>query len=193
MSSRFLRHASLPLVDLQDVLNGGITKLFSHQKGETDVITEAMKNYSQHVRRDSLRACSNSTFILGSSSLDQDPHGFEFGHTKPSSIFCHLVEDDEIQWCSDKIDKVARQLFAAIDQERVMHRVGVDGEMLSFIFDEGNVLGSGFLLPAVRRLDCSTVMTTAICMLYLPRTQVEENGRTDRLKVQPRLVCIVEP
>ena len=32
-----------------------------------------------------------------------------------------LVEDDEIQWCSDKIDPVARQLFAAIDHDEVLN------------------------------------------------------------------------
>ena len=33
-----------------------------------------------------------------------------------------LVEDEEIQWCSDKIDEVARQLFAAIDHDEVLER-----------------------------------------------------------------------
>jgi len=51
MSSRFLRHASLLLVDFPSkdsltqiyrTFNGGIMKLFPHLKGETDVITEAM-------------------------------------------------------------------------------------------------------------------------------------------------------
>ena len=33
-----------------------------------------------------------------------------------------LVEEDEIEWCSNKIDEVARQLFAAIDYDEVLAR-----------------------------------------------------------------------
>lgn len=31
-----------------------------------------------------------------------------------------LVEDDEIEWCSKKIDDVAREMFAAIDVDDVL-------------------------------------------------------------------------
>ena len=33
-----------------------------------------------------------------------------------------LVGQHEVEWCSDKIDEVARQLFAAIDHDEVLKR-----------------------------------------------------------------------
>ena len=89
MSSRFLHHTSLLLVDFPSkdsltqfyrTFNGGIMKLFPHLKGETDVIAEAMielftacqKRFTQ------IRACSlnpmGSWNIRGSSSHGPRAH-----------------------------------------------------------------------------------------------------------------------
>ena len=71
LSSRFLHHASLLLVDfpardsltqIYRTFNGGIMKLFPHLKGETDIITEDMielfTSCQKHFTRKAYLSCA---------------------------------------------------------------------------------------------------------------------------------------
>ena len=148
MSSRFLRHASLLLVDFpsQDSLtqiyrtfNGGIMKLFPHLKGETDVITEAMielftacqKKFTPEMQPQYFYSPRElSRWVRGIYEavvhMDQGISREElvriWAHEALRLFSDRLVEEEEIQWCSDKIDEVARQKFAAIDHDEVLAR-----------------------------------------------------------------------
>lgn len=148
MSSRFLRHASLLLVDFPSkdsltqiyrTFNGGTMKLFPHLKGETDVITEAMielftacqKRFTQKMQPQYFYSPRElSRWVRGIYeavvNMDQGLTREElvriWAHEALRLFSDRLVEVDEIEWCSDKIDDVARQLFAAIDHDEVLER-----------------------------------------------------------------------
>ncbi|KAK1747403.1 dynein heavy chain [Skeletonema marinoi] len=234
------------LTQIYRTFNGGIMKLFPQLKGETDVITEAMieiftacqKKFTPQMQPQyfySPRELSRWVRGIYEAVVHMD-HGLTreeliriWAHEALRLFSDRLVEHDEIEWCSNKIDEIARQHFAAVDHDEVlarplfysswltkdtrrvnreelktflsarlkvfyeeeldvplvvfdqvldhvlridrvlrqpmgiashsrygiddfnedlrgvMRRVGVDGEKICFIFDEGNVLGSGFL------------------------------------------------
>ena len=148
LSSRFLRHASLLLVDFPSrdsltqiyrTFNGGIMKLFPQLKGETDVITEAMielftacqKKFTPQMQPQyfySPRELSRWVRGIYEAVVHMD-HGLTreeliriWAHEALRLFSDRLVEPDEIEWCSDKIDEVARQHFAAVDHDEVLAR-----------------------------------------------------------------------
>jgi len=148
MSSRFLRHASLLLVDFPSrdsltqiyrTFNGGIMKLFPHLKGETDVITEAMielfttcqKKFKPEMQPQyfySPRELSRwvrgvyESVVHMDQGLTREELVRIWAHEALRLFSDRLVGEDEIEWCSNKIDEVARQLFAAIDHDEVLER-----------------------------------------------------------------------
>mmetsp|Transcript_28347 Transcript_28347/g.57801 ORF Transcript_28347/g.57801 Transcript_28347/m.57801 type:complete len:2891 (+) Transcript_28347:3-8675(+) len=148
MSSRFLRHASLLLVDFPSrdsltqiyrTFNGGIMKLFPHLKGETDVITEAMielftacqKKFTSEMQPQYFYSPRElSRWVRGiyeavvhmDQGLTREELVRIWAHEALRLFSDRLVEEEEVQWCSDKIDEVARQMFAAIDHEEVLAR-----------------------------------------------------------------------
>lgn len=146
MSSRFLRHASLLLVDFPSrdsltqiyrTFNGGILKLFPQLKGETDTITEAMielftacqKQFTPEMQPQyfySPRELSRWVRGIYEAVVNID-HGLTreelvriWAHEAFRLFSDRLVEDQEIEWCSNKIDDVARQMFPAIDYDEVL-------------------------------------------------------------------------
>eukprot|EP00580_Thalassiosira_gravida_P013013 CAMPEP_0201649336 /NCGR_PEP_ID=MMETSP0493-20130528/39238_1 /ASSEMBLY_ACC=CAM_ASM_000838 /TAXON_ID=420259 /ORGANISM="Thalassiosira gravida, Strain GMp14c1" /LENGTH=1668 /DNA_ID=CAMNT_0048125185 /DNA_START=87 /DNA_END=5093 /DNA_ORIENTATION=- len=148
MSSRFLRHASLLLVDFPSrdsltqiyrTFNGGIMKLFPHLKGETDVITEAMIELFTACQK-RFKAEMQPQYFYSPRELSRWVRGIyesvvhmDQGLTREElvRIWAHealrlfsdrLVGEDEVEWCSNKIDEVAKQLFAAIDHDEVLER-----------------------------------------------------------------------
>ena len=148
LSSRFLRHASLLLVDFPSrdsltqiyrTFNGGIMKLFPQLKGETDVITEAMielftacqKKFTPQMQPQyfySPRELSRWVRGIYEAVVHMD-HGLTreeliriWAHEALRLFSDRLVEHDEIEWCSNKIDEVARQHFAAVDHDEVLAR-----------------------------------------------------------------------
>jgi dynein heavy chain 1, cytosolic len=148
MSSRFLRHASLLLVDFPSkdsltqiyrTFNGGIMKLFPHLKGETDVITEAMielftacqKRFTQAMQPQYFYSPRElSRWVRGiyeavvhmDQGLTREELVRIWAHEALRLFSDRLVGVDEVEWCSEKIDDVARELFAAIDHDAVLER-----------------------------------------------------------------------
>ncbi len=148
LSSRFLRHASLLLVDFPSrdsltqiyrTFNGGIMKLFPQLKGETDVITEAMielftacqKKFTPQMQPQyfySPRELSRWVRGIYEAVVHMD-HGLTreeliriWAHEALRLFSDRLVEPDEIEWCSNKIDDIAKQFFAAVDHDDVLAR-----------------------------------------------------------------------
>eukprot|EP00804_Cyclotella_cryptica_P026574 CCRYP_014010-RA/>CCRYP_014010-RA protein AED:0.03 eAED:0.03 QI:237/1/1/1/0.92/0.78/14/3696/3180 len=146
MSSRFLRHASLLLVDFPSrdslkqiyrTFNGGIMKLFPQLKGETDTVTEAMielftacqKRFTPEMQPQyfySPRELSRWVRGIYEAVVNID-HGLTrdelvriWAHEAFRLFSDRLVEDEEIEWCSNKIDDVARKMFPAIDHDEVL-------------------------------------------------------------------------
>jgi len=148
MSSRFLRHASLLLVDFPSrdsltqiyrTFNGGIMKLFPHLKGEADVITEAMielftacqKKFTPEMQPQyfySPRELSRwvrgiyEAIVHMDQGLTREELVRVWAHEALRLFSDRLVGVDEVEWCSDKIDQVAKQMFAAIDHDEVLER-----------------------------------------------------------------------
>lgn len=148
LSSRFLRHASLLFVDFPDnesltqiyrTFNGGIMKLFPHLKGETDVITEAMidlftacqKKFTPDMQPQYFYSPRElSRWVRGIyeavAHVDQGLTREEliriWAHEALRLFSDRLVEYEDVEWCSNKIDEVARELFPAIDHEAVLER-----------------------------------------------------------------------
>ncbi|KAL7555016.1 hypothetical protein ACHAWF_018608 [Thalassiosira exigua] len=148
MSPRFLRHASLLLVDFPSrdsltqiyrTFNGGIMKLFPHLKGETEVITEAMIELFTSCQK-KFTPDQQPQYFYSPRELSRWVRGIyeavvhmDQGLTREEliRIWAHealrlfsdrLVEEEEISWCSDQIDKVAREFFAAVDHDQVLER-----------------------------------------------------------------------
>ena len=148
MSSRFLRHASLLLVDFPSrdsltqiyrTFNGGIMKLFPHLKGETDTITEAMIElfsacqarftpemqpqyfYSPRELSRWVRGIYEAVVNMDQ-GLTREELVRIWAHEALRLFSDRLVEPEELEWCSNKIDDVARDLFAAINHDEVLER-----------------------------------------------------------------------
>jgi dynein heavy chain 1 len=148
MSSRFLRHASLLFVDFPDnkslsqiyrTFNGGIMKLFPHLKGETDALTEAMielftacqKKFTPEMQPQYFYSPRElSRWIRGifeavvhmDQGLTREELVRIWAHEALRLFSDRLVEFDDIEWCSNKIDEVAREKFPAIDHDVVLKR-----------------------------------------------------------------------
>ena len=112
-------------------------KLFPQLKGETDTITEAMiELFSACQKR--FTPAMQPQYFYSPRELSRWVRGIyeavvhlDHGLTREElvRIWAHeafrlfsdrLVEDDEIEWCSKKIDVVAREMFAAIDHDEVL-------------------------------------------------------------------------
>lgn len=141
MSSRFLRHAPILLVDFPErdslmqiyrTFNGGMLKLFPHLRGETDPLTEAMiEVYTENQMK--FTANIQPQYIYSPRELSRWVRGIyeavvqmDTGLTKEDlcriwahealRLFCdRLVQQEDKTWCHDKIDEVARKWFAGVD------------------------------------------------------------------------------
>jgi dynein heavy chain 1 len=114
-------------------------KLFPHLKGETDVITEAMIDLFTACQR-KFTPEMQPQYFYSPRELSRWVRGIyeavvhmDQGLTREElvRIWAHealrlfsdrLVGDDEVEWCSNKIDDVAKQLFHAIDHDNVLER-----------------------------------------------------------------------
>ena len=147
MSSRFLRHAPLILVDfpardslhqIYSTFNGGIMKLFPNLKGETNALTEAMVDfyfqaqskftpdmqpqyfYSPRELSRWVRGIYES--VVEMESLTREELVRIWAH-EALRLFCdRLVEESEREWCEELVDSVARSYFAGIDHSNVLAR-----------------------------------------------------------------------
>jgi dynein heavy chain 1 len=146
MSHRFLRHVPLLLVDfpakdslmqIYRTFNGGMMKLFPNLKGETEAMTEAMVEVylenQTHFTPDmqpqyfySPRELSRWVRGIYESVVHMD-HGLTreellriWAHEGLRLFADRLVESIDQQWCSDKIDEVARKWFAGVDFDEAL-------------------------------------------------------------------------
>ena len=148
MSHRFLRHVPLLLVDFPEkdsllqiyrTFNGGMMKLFPNLKGETEAMTEAMVEvYTENQNR--FRPTQQPQYFYSPRELSRWVRGIyeaivnmDQGLTKEEltriwtheglRLFCdRLVDDEDRQWCHDKIDEVAQKWFAGVDFEIALKR-----------------------------------------------------------------------
>ena len=148
MSSRFLRHVPLLLVDFPEkdslmqiyrTFNGGMMKMFPNLKGETEALTAAMvevytenqKKFTTDIQPQYFYSPRElSRWVRGIYEaivhMDQGLTGEElvriWAH-EGLRLFCdRLVEEEDRKWCSDKIDEVARNHFAHVDFEKALAR-----------------------------------------------------------------------
>jgi dynein heavy chain 1 len=147
MSSRFLRHAPLLLVDfpardsllqIYGTFNGGMMKLFPNLKGEINALTNAMVQlycdaqtqftpdlqpqyfYSPRELSRWVRGVYES--IVEMDGLTRDELVRIWAH-EAQRLFCdRLVEEDERKWCENKIDLIAEENFAGVDHSKVLAR-----------------------------------------------------------------------
>jgi len=148
MSSRFLRHVPLLLIDfpaeqslfqIYRTFNGGMLKLFPNLKGETDALTEAMVEvYLENQKKFTPDASPQyfysprelSRWVRGMYEavvhMDQGLTREEFvriyAHEAMRLFHDRLVEEEDREWCSDKIDEVARKHFAGVDFDVALAR-----------------------------------------------------------------------
>lgn len=141
MSSRFLRHVPLLLVDFPETdslmqiygtFNGGMMKMFPNLKGETDALTSAMVEvYTENQKRFtpdiqpqyfySPRELSRWVRGIYESvvNMDQGLTGEElvriWAHEGLRLFADRLVEEEDRKFCNDKLDEVARKHFAHVD------------------------------------------------------------------------------
>jgi dynein heavy chain 1 len=148
MSHRFLRHVPLLLVDFPEkdslmqiyrTFNGGMMKLFPNLKGETDAMTEAMvevylanqSRFTPELQPQyfySPRELSRWVRGIYESVVNID-HGLTreelvrvWAHEALRLFADRLVEREDQEWCSNKIDEVARKWFAGVDYEAALAR-----------------------------------------------------------------------
>lgn len=141
MSQRFMRHVPLLLVDfpardslmqIYRTFNSGMMKLFPNLKGETDALTEAMVEvYLENQTR--FRPEMQPQYFYSPRELSRWVRGIyeatvnmDQGLTREElvRIWAHeglrlfsdrLVEEADRQWCTEKIDDIARRTFAGVD------------------------------------------------------------------------------
>jgi len=147
MSSRFLRHAPLILVDfpakdsllqIYGTFNGGIMKLFPNLKGETRALTESMvelyceaqakfttdmqPQYFFSPRELSRWVRGIYEAVAEMESLTREELARIWAH-EALRLFCdRLVEPSERVLCESMVDDVARQHFANIDHHEALAR-----------------------------------------------------------------------
>ena len=144
MSSRFLRHAPMLLVDFPEkdsliqiyrTYNGGMMKLFPNLKGETDALTEAMvdlyltvqKHFTPEMQpqyfysaRELTRWIRNTyRVIVQMDGLTREELVRIWAH-EGQRLFCdRLVEKEEREWCNEAIKNVAIRCFTGLNHEEV--------------------------------------------------------------------------
>lgn len=114
-------------------------KLFPHLKGETDTITEAMIElfsacqakftpemqpqyfYSPRELSRWVRGIYEAVVNMDQ-GLTREELVRIWAHEALRLFSDRLVEPEELEWCSNKIDDVARDLFAAINHDEVLER-----------------------------------------------------------------------
>jgi dynein heavy chain 1 len=147
MSSRFLRHAPLLLVDfpardsmmqIYRTFNGGILKLFPNLRGETDALTEAMvelytscqarfkpefqPQYFYSPRELSRWVRGIYEAVVKMDGLSREELVRIWAH-EALRLFCdRLVETEEREWCNQKIDDIARKWFASVNHDEALAR-----------------------------------------------------------------------
>lgn len=147
MSSRFLRHAPLILVDFPErsslmqiyrTFNGGMLKLFPNLRGETDALTTAMvelycaaqekftpnmqPQYFYSPRELSRWVRGIYEAIVDVDSLTKDELVRIWAHEALRLFHDRLVHQEERDWCQEIIDNVARENFAGIDHHKALAR-----------------------------------------------------------------------
>lgn len=148
MSPRFLRHVPVLLVDfpakdslmqIYRTFNGGLMKLFPNLKGETDALTEAMVEvyvenqarfrpemqpqyfYSPRELSRWVRGMYEATVNIDS-GLSREELVRIWAHEGLRLFADRLVEESDRQWCSDKINDIARHRFAGVDFDKALVR-----------------------------------------------------------------------
>ncbi len=147
MSSRFLRHAPLILVDfpardsllqIYRTFNGGMLKLFPNLRGETDALTNAMVDlycetqakfrpdmqpqYFYSPRELSRWVRGIYEAIVDIDALTKDELVRIWAHEALRLFHDRLVEQEERDWCEEEIDKVAQKHFAGVSFETALSR-----------------------------------------------------------------------
>ena len=149
MSSRFLRHVPLLLVDfpardslmqIYGTFNTGMMKLFPSLRGETEAMTEAMvevylenqKRFTPSIQPQYFYSPRElSRWVRGIYeaivNIDQGLSREEFvriwAHEATRLFADRLTTESERSWCIDCIDEVARKWFAGVDFETVSSEV----------------------------------------------------------------------
>mmetsp|Transcript_17192 Transcript_17192/g.32539 ORF Transcript_17192/g.32539 Transcript_17192/m.32539 type:complete len:4250 (-) Transcript_17192:45-12794(-) len=147
MSSRFLRHAPLLLVDFPEkdsllqiysTFNRGMLKLFPNLKGETDALTHAMVELYCEVR-EKFTPDIQPQYFYSPRELSRWVRGIYEGVVEVDALtreelvriwahealrlFCdRLVDEEERAWCEDQIDIIARKHFAGVDHTEALVR-----------------------------------------------------------------------
>lgn len=147
MSSRFLRHAPLILVDFPEkdsllqiysTFNRGMMKLFPNLKGETEALTNAMvelycasqskftpdmqPQYFFSPRELSRWVRGIYEAVVEMDSLTREELVRIWTH-EALRLFCdRLVENGERDWCEETIDNMARTHFAGVDHQKALER-----------------------------------------------------------------------
>ncbi len=147
MSSRFLRHAPLLLVDFPErdsltqiysTFNRGMMKLFPNLKGETGALTGAMVDlyveaqakftpdiqpqyfYSPRELSRFVRGIYEA--IVNMDSLSGEELVRIWAH-EALRLFCdRLVDIDERYWCEETIDSIAERHFTGVDHQKALAR-----------------------------------------------------------------------
>lgn len=140
MSDRFMRHASLLLVDfpsrdslmqIYTTFNGGTMKLFPNLKGEIIALTEAMvelylanqKKFTVDVQPQyfySPRELSRWTRAIYEAVKDLDALSRDelvrlWAHEALRLFHDRLVSPEEREWCQDMVDEVANNFFPGLN------------------------------------------------------------------------------
>jgi dynein heavy chain 1 len=148
MSRRFMRHVPLLLVDfpakdslmqIYRTFNGGMMKLFPNLKGETEAMTEAMVElYTENQRKFTpamqpqyfysprelsrwVRAIYESV-VNSDQGLTREELVRVWTHEGLRLFADRLVDVEDKEWCSSKLDEVARKWFAGVDFEIALAR-----------------------------------------------------------------------
>ena len=148
MSSRFLRHVPLLLVDFPErdslmqiygTFNRGLLKLFPSLRGENEAMTEAMvevylenqKRFTPTIQPQYFYSPRElSRWVRGIYeaivNIDQGLSREEFvriwAHEATRLFADRLVDPEERNWCLDCIDDVAKKWFAGVDFEAALQR-----------------------------------------------------------------------
>ncbi len=147
MSSRFLRHAPLLLVDfpakdslhqIYGTFNGGIMRLFPSLKGETRALTESMVELYIKVQGEFTPQMQPQYFfsprelsrwvrgiyeaVADAESLTREELVRIWAH-EALRLFCdRLVDVSEREWCEKLVDTVAKNHFPGVDHAKALAR-----------------------------------------------------------------------
>jgi|AntRauTorckE5430_2_1112549.scaffolds.fasta_scaffold00585_7 dynein heavy chain 1 len=147
MSSRFLRHAPLILVDFPEkdsllqiygTFNGGMMKLFPNLKGETSALTNAMvelyceakakftpdmqPQYFYSPRELSRWVRGIYEAIVDTDALTREELVRVWAHEALRLFHDRLVDNEERVLCEEMVDNIARSHFAGVDHHKALAR-----------------------------------------------------------------------